>query len=39
VFVLAAYPPLAFNTIIALFYMASQTLPQNNATTSKVDDW
>lgn len=35
-FVLAAYPLLVFNTIIALFYVASQTLPQNN-TTSEVD--
>lgn len=36
-FVLAAYPLLVFNTIIALFYVASQTLPQNNTTTSEVD--
>lgn len=39
VLVLAAYPPLAVNTIIALFYIAPQTLPQNNATTSEVDGW
>lgn len=36
-FVLAAYPLLVFNTIVALFYMASQSLPQNNSTTSEVD--
>lgn len=29
-FVLAAHPLRVLNTIIALFYMASQTLPQNN---------
>lgn len=36
-FVSAAYPLLVFNTIVALFYMASQTLHQNNITTSEVD--
>lgn len=36
-FVLAAHPLLVFNTIMALFYMVSQTLPQNNTSTSEVD--
>lgn len=38
-FVLAAHPLLVFNTIIALFYMASQALSQNNTSTSEVDGW
>lgn len=38
-FVLAAYPLLVFDTIMALFFMAPRTLPQNNTTTSEVGCW